>query len=196
MVLTHYSPVLLFWTHLKYQNTTRFSDVFRGYRKATPGCNWLALTCLSNNVNIFDHNWILPMSYHRLPIRYCEISNCLFKLILLVSEMVVRRSSVNTSVFKTFPKLTFAEISFLIKLQSFSLHLYWKMTPTQIFFCWLWEISKTNFFYRYLRETVSVTLRKQCKPKSTKASCTLLIAWETSEILWRKTWKHSPLTDQ
>ena len=135
MVLTHYSPVLLFYMHWKYQNTFRFSDVFRGYRKATPGFNWLTLTCFSNNENILNHNWVLPILYHRLPIRYCEISNCLFELILLVSEMVVGRSSVNTSVFKTFAKLTSAEISFLIKLQSFSLHLYWKMTPTQMFFC-------------------------------------------------------------
>ena len=135
MVLTHYSPVLLFYTHWKYQITFRFSDVFSGYRKATPGFNCLTLTCLSNNEDILNHNWVLPMLYHRLPIRYCEISNYLFELILLVSEMVVRRSSVKTSVFKTFTKLTSREISFFKKLQSFSLHLYWKMTPKQMFFC-------------------------------------------------------------
>ena len=39
--LTHYSPVLLFYTPWKHQKTFRFSDVFRGYRKATPGCNGL-----------------------------------------------------------------------------------------------------------------------------------------------------------
>ena len=39
--LTHYSPVLLFYTPWKYQKTERFSDVFRGYRKATPSCNGL-----------------------------------------------------------------------------------------------------------------------------------------------------------
>ena len=37
-VLAHYSPVLLFYTPLK---QVRFSDVFRGYRKATLGCNGL-----------------------------------------------------------------------------------------------------------------------------------------------------------
>ena len=34
LTLIHYSPVLLFYT-------LRFSDVFRGYKKATPGCNGL-----------------------------------------------------------------------------------------------------------------------------------------------------------
>ena len=39
--LTHYSPVLLFYTPWKHQKTFRFSDVFRGCRKATAGCNSL-----------------------------------------------------------------------------------------------------------------------------------------------------------
>ena len=39
--LTYHSPVLLFYTPRKHQKTFRFSDVFRGYRKATPGCNGL-----------------------------------------------------------------------------------------------------------------------------------------------------------
>ena len=39
--LTHYSPVLLFYTPRKNQKTFKFSDVLRGYRKATPGCNGL-----------------------------------------------------------------------------------------------------------------------------------------------------------
>ena len=44
--LTYYSPVLLFYTPWKYQKTFRFSDIFRGYRKATPGCNGLnSLRC-------------------------------------------------------------------------------------------------------------------------------------------------------
>ena len=37
--LTHYSPVLLFYTPWIHQKTFRFCDVFRGYRKAIPGCN-------------------------------------------------------------------------------------------------------------------------------------------------------------
>ena len=41
MSLTHYSPVLLFYTPWKHQKTFRFPDVFRGYTKATPGCNGL-----------------------------------------------------------------------------------------------------------------------------------------------------------
>ena len=43
-ILTHHSPVLLFYTLWKHQKTFRFSDVFRGYRKATPGCNGLKLS--------------------------------------------------------------------------------------------------------------------------------------------------------
>ena len=39
--LTHYSSVLLFYTPWKNQKAFRFSDVFSGYRKATPGCNGL-----------------------------------------------------------------------------------------------------------------------------------------------------------
>ena len=39
--LTHSNPVLLFYTPWKYQKT--FSDVFRGYGKATSGCNGLNL---------------------------------------------------------------------------------------------------------------------------------------------------------
>ena len=40
--LIHYGPVLLSYTPWKHQKTFRFSDVFRGYRKATPGCNRLS----------------------------------------------------------------------------------------------------------------------------------------------------------
>ena len=37
--LTHYSPVLLSYAPWKHQKTFRLSDVSRGYRKATLGCN-------------------------------------------------------------------------------------------------------------------------------------------------------------
>ena len=40
-LLTHYSQVLLFDTPWKHQKNFRFSDVFRGYIKAAPGCNGL-----------------------------------------------------------------------------------------------------------------------------------------------------------
>ena len=40
-ILSHYSLVLLFYTSWKHQKTFRFSDVFRVYKKATPGCNGL-----------------------------------------------------------------------------------------------------------------------------------------------------------
>ena len=45
--LTHYSPVLLFYTPIKHQKNKMFY-VFRGYRKATPGCN--GLTKLPNGL--------------------------------------------------------------------------------------------------------------------------------------------------
>ena len=40
-ILTDYSLVLFFYTPWKHQKNFRFSDVFRGYRKTTPGCNGL-----------------------------------------------------------------------------------------------------------------------------------------------------------
>ena len=40
-LITHYSLVLLFYIPWKHQKKFRFSDVFRRYRKATPGCNGL-----------------------------------------------------------------------------------------------------------------------------------------------------------
>ena len=39
--LTHYSPVLLFYTPWKHHKTFRFSEVFKRHRKATLGCNGL-----------------------------------------------------------------------------------------------------------------------------------------------------------
>ena len=41
--LTHYSLVLHFYTPWKYQKTWGFFDIFRVYRKATPGCNVLII---------------------------------------------------------------------------------------------------------------------------------------------------------
>ena len=40
-LVTIYTPMLLIYTPEKHQKTFRFSDVFRGYRQATPGCNGL-----------------------------------------------------------------------------------------------------------------------------------------------------------
>ena len=41
-ILTHYNPMLLFY--IPWKHHLRFFDVFRGYRKATPGCNGLIIT--------------------------------------------------------------------------------------------------------------------------------------------------------
>ena len=41
IMLNHYSPLLLFYAW-KHQKNYRFSDVFRGYRKATLDCNGLS----------------------------------------------------------------------------------------------------------------------------------------------------------
>ena len=54
--VTHYSPLLLFYTPWKHWKTFRFSDVFRWYRKATPGCNGLIKN--KNNSQIVRFNQI------------------------------------------------------------------------------------------------------------------------------------------
>ena len=51
--LTHYCPVLVFYTPWKHQKTFRFSDVFRGYRKATPSCNGLIRRLVFNDFLLF-----------------------------------------------------------------------------------------------------------------------------------------------
>ena len=56
--LTHYSPVLLFYTPWNDQKTFRFSDVFRGYRKATPGCNGLKRLSWANPLTLLHHLYI------------------------------------------------------------------------------------------------------------------------------------------
>ena len=65
--LTHYSPVLPFYPLWKLQKTFRFSDVFRGYKKATLGCNGLlSLQYLFSNQNYsFMYKLFLPV-YLRL----------------------------------------------------------------------------------------------------------------------------------
>ena len=52
--LTHYSPVLLFYIPWKHQKSFGFSDVFRGYRKANPGCNELKtrFRCLQRAMDV------------------------------------------------------------------------------------------------------------------------------------------------
>lgn len=95
----------------------------------------LTTTCLFNNDNIKNRIWSITVLYHRLPVRNGQIRNYLLELILLNSEAVFRRCSVKKGIFKTFAKYTSAEILFLITLQSFSLQVYWKKTPAQIFFC-------------------------------------------------------------
>ena len=94
----------------------------------------------------------------------------MLELILLILEAVVWKCSVKNSILKTFAKFTSAEISFLILLQSFSFQVYWKKTPAQIFSCKYWKVSP-----------VIQTLNQS------KASRTLLIDRETSEIFWPKT---------
>ena len=45
-------PGAAFYTPWKHQKTFRFFDGFRGYRKATPGCNMLKKTCISRSLII------------------------------------------------------------------------------------------------------------------------------------------------
>ena len=65
--LTHYSPMLLFYTPWKHRKTKRFSDVFRGYRKATPGCNGL-----NKMLNIDFHNICLCRFKDKYSVRFKE----------------------------------------------------------------------------------------------------------------------------
>ena len=51
---------------------------------------------------------------------------------------------------------TCARLSFLIKLQAWSLLLYWKETLTQVFSCQFCEISKNIFFTEHVWTTASV----------------------------------------
>ena len=41
--------MLLLYTPWKHLKTFRFSDAFRGYRKETPGCNWLRFQFVAGN---------------------------------------------------------------------------------------------------------------------------------------------------
>ena len=54
-ILTHYSPVLLFYISWKHQKTFRFSDIFRGYKNTTPSCNGLIATIqfIKNNIEVY-----------------------------------------------------------------------------------------------------------------------------------------------
>ena len=52
--LTHHSPLLLFYTPRKHQKTFRFPDVFRGYGKATPGCNRLTTNILKTPEKLLE----------------------------------------------------------------------------------------------------------------------------------------------
>ena len=76
--LTQYSPVLLFYTPWKHQKTFRFSDVFRGYKKATPGCNGLRSLLWqywnSENVsNVLEMNIIvMSLQIEILQALHCE----------------------------------------------------------------------------------------------------------------------------
>ena len=78
--LTHYSPVLLFYTPWK-QKIFRFSDVFRGYRKAIPGYNGLNQSKsvlppskTSNNGDFALHHYVscttVLISLYNLPAEY------------------------------------------------------------------------------------------------------------------------------
>ena len=57
--LTHYSPVLLFYTPWKHQKTWEFS-VSREYKKATPGCNGLNWKCLYLSIKSEEKDLLWP----------------------------------------------------------------------------------------------------------------------------------------
>ena len=63
MHLTNFSPVLLFCTPWKHQKTFRFSDVFRGYRKATLACNGLRKYSEMFVIVISQRIWMIFFMY-------------------------------------------------------------------------------------------------------------------------------------
>ena len=65
---------------------------------------------------------------------------------------------------------TCAWVSFLIKLQSWGLQLYWKETPAQVFPCEFCEIFKTTFFYR--------------TPPMAAFLMIFSLLWDFQKILW------------
>ena len=69
--LTHFSPVLLFYTPWKHQKTFRFFDVFRGNRKVTPGCNGLScnLQTLANHFPYFLYSCILHVLMYQVMLK-------------------------------------------------------------------------------------------------------------------------------
>ena len=74
--LTHYSPVLLFNNPWKHQKTFRFSDVFRGKRKATPGCNGLSKASDFKNTVAMDlHQLGSILWYFHIIEKFTRFSN-------------------------------------------------------------------------------------------------------------------------
>ena len=67
MVLTHFSPVLLFYTPWKHQKTVETSDACRGYRKATPDCSGLIFIEIQLSQRCFQklHRVIERMSLNK-----------------------------------------------------------------------------------------------------------------------------------
>ena len=77
--LTHYRSVLLFYIPSKHQETFRFPDVFRGYRKATPGCNGLNKPGLQVILNLFQYLNEPQQNRPPLLLKYQKIPNTFFK---------------------------------------------------------------------------------------------------------------------
>ena len=83
--LTHYSLVLLFYTPW----TFRFSDVFRGYGKATPGCNGL-----------MKESFFLPSLWNLK--RLCWSSRKVFKKVFEVQQRCRKTCAVVFSSYEPF----------------------------------------------------------------------------------------------
>ena len=83
MVLTHFRPVLLFYTPWKHQKAIRkSSDACRGYRKGTPDCNGLIFIEIKLVQRCFQklHRVIEIMSLNKYLVVWLEkitiMSNC------------------------------------------------------------------------------------------------------------------------
>ena len=71
--LTDCSPLLLFYTPWKHQKIFRLSDIFRGYRKGTPGCNGLNNTFIRNARLKLAINQAKTKQHQRLIFCYLKI---------------------------------------------------------------------------------------------------------------------------
>ena len=137
--------MLLFYTHWKHQKTIRFSDVFRGYKKATPGCNGLILEVkLDFNKYNFTWSFFLFIAYLEIQTWLSTVRFRWKSLTLNNDRSSYRRCSIKKDV-KNFAKFTRLQACNVIKKENLA----------QVFSCEFCEISQNAFFTEHLWATAS-----------------------------------------